>query len=210
MGQLTIIEQGYHEILRARDATRAAELPPEMRAAAVLINAAHAYERIDEAIKASAYRPETFLQSLRVEVSGVSIDPNAALGAIIEACTCTLLMEAHLDRWFDNGHMLVLPRLQSPKPNDLSETALVMALAARWAAWEHMERRWRFLGGVISSVSSANLPDWAPADAIRAVTYSGKPQGRRPISADLRPPDLRHRPAAPDPPGETAPAESRR
>jgi hypothetical protein len=138
-----IVERGYHEILWARDATSAAKLLPEMRAAAALNNTVLAFEKIGEAIEARGRHPEVFLQSLRVDTAGASVNPDGILGAIVGACSGMLFMEAYLNDWYDADGTLILPELPRLDDADIRDTAEVMALAAAWRRWEHLERRWR-------------------------------------------------------------------
>jgi hypothetical protein len=172
---LETVERGYQEILRARDATAAAAMLPENRAAAVLARAAQICHELQQKIDSEMRsRSEAPLHSFRINIGAdVPACPDSLLAHLTEACTITLVMEAYLNRWFGEDGIVVLPDMPESVEAELSGIDEIMALAMAWRRWERAEQRCRFLGGVLSAASDGGLPPWGPPDATAALRCGG-------------------------------------
>lgn len=75
-------------------------------------------------------------------------------------CLTTLRMEAHINGWYDDTGVLVLPTLPTPTDQDRFAVGSVQMLAAAWRHWQFSERRHRYLDAPLERKGDL-APAWA-------------------------------------------------
>jgi hypothetical protein len=171
---LNKIERGYRSILELLQQCDISSLPANVRAAAYISRAAGQCDLVTtslhDALKA---RKEIGLSPgilLRNE-NDAPFSPNAAITAIVECLTITLVMEAYKNKWFDAERNVVLSTLPTVGDQERYKAGSTKVLALCWRRWRRTEQR-RFLGGEFEEKSKSDLPNGIPNVIERLTIYN--------------------------------------
>lgn len=166
------IERGYRFILQVLDTCEISKLSPEMRMAAYISRAAFEYAtvrtQIEEVVRkrCEITMPQGPLLSAE---KGVSVHPDAAISAIVEFLSTTLVMEARRNNWLDVDGCIRLNSLPPVGNDERYKAGGTLLLAVMWQRWKRTEMRRRFLGGEFKEQLGQDLPKGLP-DGIKLVT----------------------------------------
>lgn len=159
--RLNEIDSVYQSILGLLAKTEAAALPPELRVSALLDRSNRGYINLLKQMDESSTADEV-LDLGKVTIKGEVVNefnPELVHESLLTTLASTFGMEAHINGWYDETGVLVLPSLPIPTDQDRFAAGSVQELAAAWMYWQFSERRHRYLGALLEKKEDL-APDW--------------------------------------------------
>lgn len=168
------IERRYREILETLDQCPISSVAPEARVAAYIKRLAQQYahvttlhSRVMEEQREITLPQGPFLPT----EDNAQIHPDAAISALVESISITLIMEGIKSGWVDEARRIVLPALPPVGDDEVFKAGATEVLSMCWRRWRRTEERHRFLGGEFEEYLSPQLPSWTPPGAESVTMY---------------------------------------
>lgn len=160
--RLTEIDGVYQSIVDLLTKTDAAVFQPELRVSALLDRSNREYvDLLDRMYRSPTaggfFDPGTVVLK---EDSGNDVNPESVHELLLRTLASTLGMEAHINGWYDDMGVLVLPELPTSTEQDQYKVGSVQLLAAAWSHWQLSERRYRYLDAPLIRKEDLE-PEWA-------------------------------------------------
>ena len=168
-----LIEHGYRSILDVLDKCAIGKLPAAVRVSACISRACYEYQdllrRRDKALKKA--KEVNVMAGIEFrDDDGNVIAPDAVIEGLAASVAMTLIMEAYKNDWFVDD-VVVLPTLPSVGEQQRFQSGANQVLALFWRHWQRLEKRRRFLGGEIRTISGYQKPPGTPAQAEAVIRY---------------------------------------
>ncbi len=160
--RLNEIDGVYQSILGLLAKTEAAALSPELRVSALLDRSNREYIALLKQMYEN-YTAGGVLDLGKVTMKGEGgndFNPDGVHELLLTTLASTLGMEAHINGWYDDTGVLVLPTLPTPTDQDRFAVGSVQMLAAAWRHWQFSERRHRYLDAPLERKGDL-APAWA-------------------------------------------------
>lgn len=169
---LDLVDESYQGILTMLAKTDAAAFQPEKRVSALLSRSNREYAEMQLQGKKAIERGELhFGQVTLVDEHGREFNVGAYHTNLVEALGSTIAMEAHVNKWFDDKGIIVLPSLPATTAQDEYSAGTVQYFAVSWRNWQRAEQRHRYLDGKLVK-HMENLSPGMRADGLTCLVES--------------------------------------
>lgn len=142
---LTLVEEGFVQILSRSKSFPGSKLPPMGQVSAALSFASSAQAELEALGREQLPTGPIFEMKATFSVDGRVVDPDTEMFGVLKAATATIMMMAYENRWFTESDQVELPQLLSrPSPSESTAIYPVLEGASRWHAWDRAQLRLRF------------------------------------------------------------------
>lgn len=144
---LRIAEQGYREITRQINSTKASMIDPALHVAASILLADQEFDLLIEKTKETIDESSLFFTAhTRILLDDKkSFEPDSLIEQCVFFAGMTIQMEAFRGKWFDDGEKILVPTAIATD-GEIKIAQSTLDLAIVWRRWQQTEERARFLG----------------------------------------------------------------